>query len=375
MVNFRVLRLGDIGRILLKFAFCVVGVVVFIRLFNVVKALNFNEFVERRKRELDNRTFLKILRENLDDDVKNDLNKQNLISGELDGVVSAFVPGEEMTPNDVDYSSDFWNEEVVSIESSDDKEVVPTGVETRVVSEHNLNNVFNSSFGSVQIRNQTSFALTEEMLTPDVPFDMSNIVVFHTHTSESYTPSEMYQYVPSGNFRTLDTNANVVGVGNELASRLENKGINVVHDSTFHDYPEYNGAYTRSLKTVQEILNSTSADLVIDLHRDAIGDSTYAPSVMIGDEKVAQLMFVMGSNEGGLEHPNWLQNLKIAIRIQAKANEMYPGLFRSILLSKYRYNEHLAKGSCIIEVGATGNTMDECVGSMKYLAEVIAAVE
>lgn len=375
MVNFRVLRLGDIGRILLKFAFCVVGVVVFIRLFNVVKALNFNEFVERRKRELDNRTFLKILRENLDDDVKNDLNKQNLISGELDGMVSAFVPGEEMTPNDVDYSSDFWNEEVVSIESSDDKEVVPTGVETRVVSEHNLNNVFNSSFGSVQIRNQTSFALTEEMLTPDVPFDMSNIVVFHTHTSESYTPSEMYQYVPSGNFRTLDTNANVVGVGNELASRLENKGINVVHDSTFHDYPEYNGAYTRSLKTVQEILNSTSADLVIDLHRDAIGDSTYAPSVMIGDEKVAQLMFVMGSNEGGLEHPNWLQNLKIAIRIQAKANEMYPGLFRSILLSKYRYNEHLAKGSCIIEVGATGNTMDECVGSMKYLAEVIAAVE
>ena len=330
MVNFRVLRLGDIGRILLKFAFCVVGVVVFIRLFNVVKALNFNEFVERRKRELDNRTFLKILRENLDDDVRNDLNKQNLISGELDSVVSAFVPG-EVENNDVDYSSDIENEEVVSIESSDDKEVVPTGVETRVVSEHNLNNVFNSSFGSVQIRNQTSFALTEEMLTPDVPFDMSNIVVFHTHTSESYTPSEMYQYVPSGNFRTLDTNANVVGVGNELASRLENKGINVVHDSTFHDYPEY--------------------------------------------EKVAQLMFVMGSNEGGLEHPNWLQNLKIAIRIQAKANEMYPGLFRSILLSKYRYNEHLAKGSCIIEVGATGNTMDECVGSMKYLAEVIAAVE
>ena len=374
MVNFRVLRLGDIGRILLKFAFCVVGVVVFIRLFNVVKALNFNEFVERRKRELDNRTFFKILRENLDDDVRNDLNKQNLISGELDSVVSAFVPG-EVENNDVDYSSDIENEEVVSIESSDDKEVVPTGVETRVVSEHNLNNVFNSSFGSVQIRNQTSFALTEEMLTPDVPFDKSNIVVFHTHTSESYTPSEMYQYVPSGNFRTLDTNANVVGVGNELASRLENKGINVVHDSTFHDYPEYNGAYTRSLKTVQEILNSTSADLVIDLHRDAIGDSTYAPSVMIGDEKVAQLMFVMGSNEGGLEHPNWLQNLKIAIRIQAKANEMYPGLFRSILLSKYRYNEHLAKGSCIIEVGATGNTMDECVGSMKYLAEVIAAVE
>lgn len=210
---------------------------------------------------------------------------------------------------------------------------------------------------------------------PDVLFDKNNIVVFHTHTSESYTPSDNYQYVASGNFRTLDTNANVVGVGNELTTRLMNKGINVVHDSTFHDYPVYNGAYTRSLQTVQSILNNTPADLVIDLHRDAIGDSTYGPSVMIGDEKVAQLMFVMGSSEGGLEHPNWLQNLKIAIKIQQKANEMYPGLFRPILLSKYRYNEHVAKGACIIEVGATGNTMDECVGSMKYLAEVIAAVE
>ena len=121
-------------------------------------------------------------------------------------------------------------------------------------------------------------------------------------------------------------------------------------------------------------MNSNSADLVIDLHRDAIADSTYGPSVMIGEEKAAQLMFVMGSNEGGLSHENWNQNLKIAIKIQEKANEMYPGLFRPILLTKYRYNEHVAKGACIIEVGATGNTMEECLTSMKYLAEVINQV-
>ena len=148
-----------------------------------------------------------------------------------------------------------------------------------------------------------------------------------------------------------------------------------MHDTTFHDYPEYNGAYTRSLQTVRNILASTSADLVIDLHRDAIADSSYGPSVMIGEEKAAQLMFVMGSSEGGLSHPNWINNLKIAVKIQEKANEMYPGLFKPILLSKYRYNEHLAKGSCIIEVGATGNTMEECLTSMKYLAEVINAIE
>lgn len=177
-----------------------------------------------------------------------------------------------------------------------------------------------------------------------------------------------------GNFRTLDTAHNVVRLGEELKSRLAEKNINVIHDTTFHDYPEYNGSYTRSLQTVQNILSNNVADLVIDLHRDALADSTYAPSVMIGDEKAAQLMFVMGSNEGGLSHPNWINNLKIAIKIQETANEMYPGLFKPILLTKYRYNQHAAKGSCIIEVGATGNTLEECLVSMKYFCEVIDRV-
>lgn len=164
------------------------------------------------------------------------------------------------------------------------------------------------------------------------------------------------------------------GVGDVLTNRLLNKGIGVIHETTVHDYPEYNNSYTRSMQTVQNVLASNPADLVIDLHRDALADSSYGPSVMIGDEKAAQLMFVMGSNEGGLEHPNWLTNLKVAIKIQEKANEMYPGLFKPLMISKYRYNQHLAKGSCIIEVGATGNTMEECMVSMKYLAEVLDRV-
>ena len=97
----------------------------------------------------------------------------------------------------------------------------------------------------------------------------------------------------------------------------------------------------------------------------------YGPKVKIGDEYVAQLMFVIGTGAGGLEHPNWLQNLKFAIKLQQKANELYPGLFRPILLNNYRYNQNLTTGSAIIEVGATANTLEECTASMKYLARVI----
>lgn len=369
MVNFRVFRLGDVLRNLVKVVILIGCVMIFTRFFSGIKKVNFQEFVENRKREIEGKTFIECLEENLNDDVvKEKMNKENLISKELDFIIQTSNPTEKDE-----------GIEIIPIEeitqTIQTEEAVPTSPSTQIVSEHNKKDVYNSTYSTVQIRNQTSFQLTQEMLTPDITFDKSNIIIFHTHTSESYTPSEAYPYVASGNFRTLDTNASVVGVGNELANRLIQKDINVVHDSTFHDYPEYNGAYTRSLRTVQGLLATTPADLVIDLHRDAIADSSYGPSVMIGDEKVAQLMFVMGSSEGGLSHPNWINNLKIAVKIQEKANEMYPGLFKPILLSKYRYNEHLAKGSCIIEVGATGNTMDECVASMKYLAEVISAVE
>ena len=118
-----------------------------------------------------------------------------------------------------------------------------------------------------------------------------------------------------------------------------------------------------------------TTQLVIDLHRDAIGSmNNYAPSVKIGEDTVAQLMFVIGTNGGGLEHPNWKNNLKYAIKIQEKANELYPGLFKPIILRNSRYNQNLADAACIIEVGATGNTLGETTGSMKYLSEIIEQV-
>ena len=85
-------------------------------------------------------------------------------------------------------------------------------------------------------------------------------------------------------------------------------------------------------------------------------------------------MFVIGTDGGGLQHLGWQQNLKFAVKIQEKANELYPGLFRPIIVRNSRYNQHLTKAATIIEVGATGNTMEECLTSMKYLSKVISEV-
>ena len=209
----------------------------------------------------------------------------------------------------------------------------------------------------------------------NLDFNKKDIMIFHTHTCESYTPTEQYSYEETGTFRSTDLNYSVVKVGDVLTEQLQSYGFNVVHDKTYHDYPAYSGSYGRSEATVKNLLNShAGTDIIIDLHRDAIGDTSYAPSVKIGDEVVSQLMFVIGTDGGGLEHPNWKENLKFAIKVQEKANELYPGLFRPILLRNSRYNQQLGKAACIIEVGATGNTLEQSMGSMKYLSKILDEV-
>lgn len=287
-----------------------------------------------------------------------------------------------LVDNEKDYNGEYIenNKQINNNEtnySSNEIELAQTNIQTQEVTEKNIPISYTNSIDNIQVKNQSDYAVTSELINSS--FNLTNkkdIIIFHTHTCESYTQTENFSYTPSGEFRTTDLNYSVARVGDELDKQLTAYGYNVIHDTTYHDYPAYTGSYDRSLKTVETILgNNPGSEIVIDLHRDAVGSSSeYGPSVMIGDEKAAQMMFVIGTDGGGLYHPNWRENFKLAVAIQRKANEMYPGLFRPIILRNSRYNQHLTKGACIIEVGATGNTMEECLVSMKYLAKVMSEV-
>lgn len=268
-------------------------------------------------------------------------------------------------------------EEIQNTEDNQDEQQpvsveVSTNAQTEIVTQNPIAESYNVEINGVKIKNETSFEINNSILETSQNINKENILIFHTHTCESYTPSEQYPYEQTGNFRTTDLNYSVARVGDELTKYLMGYGFNVTHDKTYHDYPAYSGSYTRSKTTVENILQTNSSDIIIDLHRDAIGSkSDYDPSVKIGNDVVAQLMFVMGTNGGGLYHPNWQSNLKFAIELQEKANEMYPGLFKPIIVRNSRYNQHLGSAACIIEVGATGNTLEQCLTSMKYLAKVL----
>ena len=264
-------------------------------------------------------------------------------------------------------------EEATDDETEAELEFAKENQKTEVTTKNPIADAYTKKYKGVKIKNETSYDLTDEDLNPEkIKIDKSNIIIFHTHTCESYTSSKKYTYTPTGNFRTTDLKYSVARVGDELTKYLKKYNLNVVHNKTYHDYPSYNGSYSRSLATVSNILKNTKADIIIDLHRDAIGSySGYAPTVKIGDDECAQIMFVIGTDGGKLKHPNWKSNLQFAVKLQEKANKEYPGLFKPIILRNSRYNQHLSKAACIIEVGSTGNKLEQCLNSMKYLAKII----
>lgn len=216
-------------------------------------------------------------------------------------------------------------------------------------------------------KKQLDFNELEKSLFTELGNDCK-VLIYHTHTSESYTGINEY----SDTYRTEDNDSNVVKVGEALKDALNQYGIFVRHDTTLHDYPSYNGAYKSSLNTVENILKNENYDIIIDIHRDALAsNSQYRPTAEINGETVAKLMFVVGTNAAGLKHDNWIENLKFAISMQQRANELFPGLFRDLHLSTSRYNQHTSDKTVILEVGATGNTIDEACLSMKYFAALI----
>ena len=373
MINMAVFSLKDIIKYLIKLTIIIAIVIGFTRYFytakgniaNQTKSINVTSLISC----LDI-TIPGIASVNKHDENVERINplRKNL---ELElGMITALNQKEEQKENTVT-TTNTQEEKTENISKEEPLEKAETNVETEV-QESDVKETYTSEYNGVKIKNETDYKLTKEILTPDIDINKENILIFHTHTCESYTESEKYKYKQTGNYRTTDKNYTVVNVGRELDRQLQGYGYKVIHDETYHDYPSYSGSYSNSYKTVTNLLEENKdTDIVIDLHRDAIGDNTYAPTVKIGDEYAAQLMFVMGGNISK-EHPNWQQNLKFAVKIQEKANEMYPGLFKPIILRDASYNQQTAKAACIIEVGATGNTMEQALTSMKYLAKVIS---
>ena len=189
------------------------------------------------------------------------------------------------------------------------------------------------------------------------------ILIIHTHGTEAYLPAAGEEYTPSDPYRTTDPERSVIRVGDALCSALEEYGLRVLHDRTLYDYPSYAGSYERAAASIEAYLAEyPDIALVLDVHRDAIGDASTVYKTCAAANGMAQVMLVCGTDEY-LEHPLWRENLKLALAMQAAAMSANGTLMRPIHLAPERYNQQYTTGSLIIEVGTNGNTLSEALAA------------
>ena len=231
--------------------------------------------------------------------------------------------------------------------------------------------------GGLRIRNDTGYSVDAGSLllagpSLRLPAEGAQILILHTHGSEAYTQAGLDRYEANDSYRTEDTRHNIVRVGDELAALLEAAGLHVVHDREIYDYPSYTGSYSRSGEAVERALRENPGiRVVFDIHRDALGTDGVIYKTMAEEEGAvaSQLMLLVGTDASGLEHPDWRENLALALYLQEAVGRRHPTLLRPVELVEQRYNQHLAPGSLILEVGSSGNTLQEALAAIRLFAD------
>ena len=217
-------------------------------------------------------------------------------------------------------------------------------------------------------------ALLSESMKIDMSTGGPKVLVFHTHSQETFADS-----IPG------DVNTSIVGVGEYLTQLLNVKGIETIHDTGVYDIIngelDRSNAYENAEASIRPILEANpSIEVAIDLHRDGVAEGTHLVTD-IGGKQTAKIMFFNGLSRtrtnGDIEYlynPYIQDNLSFSLQMQLACEQMYPGFARHIYLRGYRYNLHLLPKSLLIEAGAQTNTVEEMRNAMEVLAETLHEV-
>ena len=242
-----------------------------------------------------------------------------------------------------------------------------------------------AKYGEVLLSNTTAYSPdTEAALSADYPIktrltdyskDKPLILIIHTHGTESYSPEEALTATGSNIHRSSDTEKNMISVGAVMAKLLNEAEIPTVHCEVMHDLESYTRSYDLAADTVQKYLNEyPSIKYVFDIHRDAIvranGDMI-RPITEINGEITAQIMLLVGTNELGADHPNWLTNFTVAAKLQERLTKTYDRFARPINVRGASFNEQFTPGSLLIEIGSAANSLSEAKNAAKHLTYAI----
>ncbi len=242
-----------------------------------------------------------------------------------------------------------------------------------------------NKYGRVRVKNVNKTGINIEKLLEteldlDVNKDEPSVLIFHTHTTETYQILDRDFYAQNHLTRSNDKGINMARVGKAITEEIEKAGYKVIFDSAIHD-GTYNTAYAHSRKSVEKYLKEyPSIKIVLDIHRDAIqrSDGTkIKPTATIDGKKAAQIMIISGCQEkdnGVTNFPDWEKNLVFAVHLQDKLEELFEGITRPLYFSPRKYNMDLTHCSLLVEVGSDASTLEEAVYTGKCLGKAVSEI-
>ena len=288
----------------------------------------------------------------------------------------------EQGENDVQNENETFEEKGAA-----NSETRPTDVETGEIKTVALEtSSANSSAEGIHYNNTTGVEIdVASLLSEGLPFSIEDtnepqVLIYHTHGTESYAQSDNGYYVKEGDSsRSTDTSKNTVRVGDAIAEVLNNNGIVTINDRTMHDKDSYSGSYSRSEATVRSYLEKyPSIKVVIDGHRDAITQSNgtkIKPTAIINGKSAAQVMVLAGCESGDVTgFPNWKENLRFNLLLQRQLESDYPGLARTMTFKSCKYNFDILNGSILLEIGSEANTLEEAIYSGELIGNALVKI-
>jgi stage II sporulation protein P len=185
----------------------------------------------------------------------------------------------------------------------------------------------------------------------------SHVVIYHTHSDESYAPTSGTTSQPG--------EGGVYSVGWVLSDTLQKAGISVTHSYANHGPHDIN-AYSRSRKTLVQLLKE-QPDAAFDVHRDSAPAEAYLTTINGVD--TSRVMIVVGRS-----NPNTATNLRYARAVKAQADTLYPGLIRGIFMGHGDYNQDLYPTSLLFEVGTDSIPQSLAENGVRLLGDVLTRI-
>lgn len=232
-------------------------------------------------------------------------------------------------------------------------------------------NLINTTSYSVDIES----LINRDYITEKYKGEEPIVLIIHTHGTESFVPNNKNYYFTDTEFNSTDIKENIVAVGDVFCEILKLNNIPYIHDKTMFDENSYKLSYKNSGIAVSDYLEKyPTIKYIIDIHRDTICDKNninQKPLTVINGVNTAQIMFVVGTNAGGANHPNWKDNLTVVLKYQEIINKKYPTLARPIYLHTSSFNQFNMPTMMLLEIGASGNTLNEAKNAAKLAAECL----